>query len=65
MSRFVHNARSTRANRIQGPLTTEEMERQEHFLILRTQNRVTPTLERDRLQLNIQRNADGLLECRG
>lgn len=63
MSRFVHNARSTRANRIQGPLTTEEMERQEHFLILRTQNRVT--LERDRLQLNIQRNADGLLECRG
>ena len=63
MSRFVHNARSTRANRIQGPLTTEEMERQEHFLILRTQNRVT--LERDCLQLNIQRNADGLLECRG
>ena len=34
LSRFVHNIRGAKANRIQGPLTTEEIEKQERFLFL-------------------------------
>ena len=65
MMRFARNARTSKANRKRGPLTTEEIEKQKLFWLLRVQTRGAENIEKDRLQLNLQRNQDGVLECRG
>lgn len=63
--RFANNARAKRATRTKGPLTTDEIEKQKHFWLLRVQSRGSESMEEDRLCLNLQKNKDGLLECRG
>ncbi|XP_068721567.1 uncharacterized protein, partial [Montipora capricornis] len=63
--RFAQNARTKRANRTKGPLTTEEIGKQTLFWLMRTQSQGTANMEEERLRLNLQRNKDGLLECRG
>ena len=63
--RFANNARAKRATRTKGPLTTDEIEKQKRFWLPRVQSRGSESMEEDRLCLNLQRNKDGLLECRG
>lgn len=65
--RFTRNCRSTPQERITGPITTEETTSQLQFWIRRSQVRSkgTTKFEGDQLQLNLQENADGILECRG
>ena len=63
--RFAQNARTKKANRTKGPLTTEEIGKQTLFWLMRAQSQGTANMEEDRLRLNLQRNKDGLLECRG
>ena len=47
----------------QGPLTTEEINKQNLFWVKRAQ--ASCNLEEDRLRLNLQANLEGTLECRG
>ena len=65
IGRFVHNAR----NKIKkvGPLTTEEIEAQKKFWEEKAQRQgeASEKYNADRMQLNLQRNQSGLLECRG
>ena len=65
IARFVHNAR----NKIKkvGPLTTEEIEAQKKFWKEKAQRQgeASEKYDADRMQLNLQRNQSGLLECRG
>ena len=63
--RFAQNARTKRASRTKGPLRTEEIEKQNLFWMLRAQSQGSENMEEDRLSLNLHRNRDGLLECRG
>ena len=63
--RFAQNARTKGANRTKGPLTTEKIEKQNLFWMLRAQSQGTENMEEDPPSLNLQRNKDGLLECRG
>ena len=65
ISRFICNARSPKNTRMQGPLSTEEMESQELLWVLRAQSQGSANFERDSLQLNLQKNQHGVLECRG
>ena len=53
--------------RILGPLTTEETEQQVKWWIRRVQERYRKTekFRDDELTLNLQRNHDGIYECRG
>ena len=65
--RFVHNIRSRKTGRLKGPLTTEETNKARTFWVKRVQTRATADkhYQEDRLQLNLQPNQDGILECRG
>ncbi|XP_068675546.1 uncharacterized protein [Montipora foliosa] len=63
--RFIDNAKKSKPQRINGPLTTEEIKNQELFWVRRVQARGAKGVEGDRLTLNLQKNDDGLLECRG
>ena len=65
--RFLHNVRSGKTSRWTGPLTTEEMNRVKCFWVKRVQARATADqrYREDQLQLNLQPNAEGILECRG
>ena len=65
--RFLHNIRLAKTNRLTGPLTTEEINRVKVFWEKRVQARATADerYQEDRLQLNLQPNAEGVLECRG
>ena len=67
MMRFVHNVRSKTIGRLKGPLTTEETNKAKIFWVKRVQTRATADMhyQEDRLQLNLQPNQDGILECRG
>lgn len=59
--RFIDNAKKSKPQRINGPLTTEEIKNQELFWVRRVQARGAKGME----ALNLQKNDDGLLECRG
>ena len=65
--RFLHNIRTVRKQRIVGPLITEEIQKQTTFWIKRSQQQAKSSqkFEEDRLQLNVQGNQEGILECRG
>ena len=65
--RFLHNVRSGKTSRWTGPLTTEEMNRVKCFWVKRVQARASADerYREDQLQLNLQPNAEGILECRG
>ncbi|XP_068692648.1 uncharacterized protein [Montipora foliosa] len=67
IGRFIHNARSILSNRNKGPLTTEEISKQRIFWLKRVQEtfKTDERFEEHRLQLNLQPNENGLLECRG
>ena len=67
IARFVRNARSSKKDRQMGPLSTAEIEEQEIFWVKQAQQgaEATDNYERDRLQLNLQPNDKGVLECRG
>jgi hypothetical protein len=62
VSRFLHNVRN-RDQRVKGPLTTAELDKQRNFWIRRAQSNCD--IEEDRMRLNLQINGEGLLECRG
>ena len=66
LARFVHNARN-KVKKKTGPITTEEIEAQKKFWEKRVQHQgeTSQKYEADRMQLNLQRNQSGLLECRG
>lgn len=65
--RFVNNTRKHKEQRTNGPLTTDEIEKQTLFWVARAQNSAKgrEKFEEDRLQLNLQERQNGLLECRG
>ena len=67
IGRFIHNALSTRSNRNKGPLTTGEIIKQRIPWLKRVQEsfKTDERFEEHRLQLNLQPNENGLLECRG
>ena len=64
--RFIHNSRNS-SNKIQGPLTTQEMSAQELFWIKRAQRQGLSDIhfQADKEQLSLELNADGVWECRG
>ena len=63
--RFLGNIRYAKERRIEGPLTTGDLEKAEIRLTSKAQQQVDETFTRDQLQLNLQLNEDGVLECRG
>ena len=67
IQRFVRNFRKRKEERIVGPLTTEEIEKQKYFRTARAQNsgKRSEKFDDDKLQLNLQEKSDGLLECGG
>ena len=66
ITRFVHNVRSKKIGRLMGPLTTEETNKARIVWVKRVQTRARAEkhYREDRLQLNLQPNQDGVLECR-
>ena len=67
IGRFILNARSTRSNRNKVPLTPGEISKQRIPWLKRVQEsfKTDERFEEHRLQLNLQPNENGLLECRG
>ena len=62
ITRFMHNSHHS-DQKLRGPLTTEELQKQHLFWVKRAQQ--SCELEDDRLRLNLQPNPHGVLECRG
>lgn len=69
INRFLTNCRKAIDERKTGPLTTQEIQHQELWWIKKTQQEALSTnteqFQRDRVQFNIQKNGEGVLECRG
>ncbi len=67
ITRFTKNARKPLGERSQGPLSTEEIEARITWWLKRTQESLqgSDKFQKDQLQLNLQPNEKGLLECRG
>ena len=67
VARFIWNSRTKRQQRITGPITTEATIKQLQSWARRSQVRSLSTtkFDVDKLQLNLQKNAAGLFECRG
>ena len=67
MARFTENSRKSKRDRRLGLLEEDEIEKQVMFWIKRAQKSAegTENMERDRVQLNLQVNKEGVLECRG
>ena len=65
--RFIRNARSARMRKLTGALTTEDTNKANVFWVKRVQARVPldKYYQEDQLQLNLQPNSEGVLECRG
>ena len=65
--RFIQNCKLKRQQKISEPLYTAETNRQIEFLVRDSQVRCmnTASFEEDQLRLNLQKNEDGLYECRG
>ncbi|XP_078368252.1 uncharacterized protein LOC144652094 [Oculina patagonica] len=67
IARFLANCRNPKPRGLKGPLTTDEIRLQEAWWIKRAQAESTSTkhFQADKLQLNLQLNNSGILECRG
>eukprot|EP00112_Aurelia_sp_Birch-Aquarium-sp1_P024216 Seg7543.1 transcript_id=Seg7543.1/GoldUCD/mRNA.D3Y31 product="hypothetical protein" protein_id=Seg7543.1/GoldUCD/D3Y31 len=67
MNRFATNCRAKKADRIKGPLTTEEIQSQIKWWIKRVQARSESTdrLKNEQQRLNLQKNNQGIYECMG
>ena len=65
--RFIQNSRTKNTERLGGLLTANETKKAELFWVKRVQERATADgrYQEDKLQLNLQQNRDGILECRG
>ena len=65
--RYIQNSRAKKAKRLGGPLTADETKKAVLFWEKRVQVRATADgrYKDDLLQLNLQPNCDGVLECRG
>ena len=65
--RFLQNCRSKKSNRVSGPLTTAETEKQVKWWIRREQERysVTEKFLEDQQRLNLQKNDEGIYVCKG
>ena len=65
--RFIQNSPAKKIKRLGGPLTADETKKAELFWGKRVQVRATADgrYKDDLLQLNLQPNCDGVLECRG
>ena len=66
--RFIHNTREkTNKRRSAGPLNTEDIEKAKTWCIRLAQRaeQVSSNFQTDKIQLNLQPNKEGLLECRG
>ena len=61
IARFTHNCKSGKKRR--GPLTTEELNPIRSWWIKQVQR--SGDIEKDREQLNLQENTEGILVCRG
>ena len=64
---FINNTRKSKKKRVLGLLGADKIEVQVKFWIKRVQgsSKFTENFERDQLQLNLQPNNEGILECRG
>ena len=67
VKRFINNTRKSKKKRVLGLLGADEIEVQVKFWIKRAQgsSKFSENFERDQLQLNLQPNNEGILECRG
>lgn len=67
VARFITNSRKPKSRRVKGPLTTDEMKYQEAWWTRRAQEeaRSSKNFEADKLQLKLQPDDSGILECRG
>ncbi|PFX28395.1 Pro-Pol polyprotein [Stylophora pistillata] len=67
VTRFMHNLRSEKTRRSKGPLTTKEIEMQRHLWLKRAQVNLKreERFEDHCVHLNLQENANGLLEFQG
>ena len=67
VARFLHNCKSSKANRLFGPLTKAETDKQVKSWLKRTQcsKLNTDQFQEDQLRLNLHKNGEGLYECRG
>ena len=67
IARFIHNCTSKKSERLSGPLTTEEIDKQIKFWVRREQRRYSDTEEfkADQLRLNLQGDENGIYKCRG
>ena len=67
VARFLRNSKSPRNQRIKGPLTTEEINKQRLFWEKKTQKQWegSDQFQEDQLRLNLQPNRKEVLECRG
>ena len=67
VARFLRNSKSPRNQRIKGPLTTEEINKQRLFWEKKTQKQWegTDQFREDQLRINLQPNRKEVLECRG
>ncbi len=69
INRFVTNCRRGKRERETGPLTTREIKLQESWWIKKTQQQATSAnsgqFQRDQVQLNLQMDEEGILQCRG
>ena len=67
VNRFLQNCRTRKSERVGGPLTTAETGKQVKWWIKHEQERysVTEKFLEDQQRLNLQKNEDGIYECRG
>ena len=67
VSRFPTNSRNRKPGTVNGPLTTDEMKYQETWSTRQAQEegRSSKNFKADKLQLNLQPDKNGILECRG
>ena len=67
LTRVYFNCRSPKTSRVKGPLCTDKIKNQEVWWTKRAQTKATcsKNFQADKLQLNLQPDASGILECRG
>ena len=67
IARFIRNCRVVKKQRITGPLTTVETNKQLNFWIKRAQqdSKETDSFKEDLQRLNLQQNDQQIYECRG
>eukprot|EP00795_Rhopilema_esculentum_P001427 gene1427-15848_t len=65
--RFIRNSQAKKASRIKGPLSTPEIQEQITQWVKRVQSKAKSddSFKEDEQKLNIQKNDEGILECRG